>query len=272
MNQNDSLTISIIIPVLNEAEHIGVLLKFLNKNCNPDNVKEIIIVDGGSTDNTPSIVKEYGADLFYSKKGRAKQMNKMAALASGSILYFLHADTLPPKKFDQHIINAVALGNPAGCFRMKFHSHNWLLRASGWFTRINHRICRGGDQSLFITKNFWDRAKGYNEAYIVFEDNEFIGRLYKLGSFEVLPQEVVTSARKYTENGTIRLQFHFGVIHFIKLLGVVRNVYSDITKKILWPKVPFTLFENPRELLPKSILPRPVYYQDPIFFFDPFCF
>ncbi|ALM08063.1 glycosyl transferase family 2 [Sediminicola sp. YIK13] len=234
MHQNDSLKISIIIPVLNEAEHIAHVLKYLNDICNKDHVKEIIIVDGGSTDNTPAIAKEFGATLVHSEKGRAKQMNKGTKKATGSIFYFLHADTFPPKDFDTHIVNAVAFGNPAGCFRMKFDSNSWLLRASGWLTRINIKVCRGGDQSLFITKKLWERSEGYNESYIIYEDTEFIGRLYKLGDFKVLPQTVLTSARKYNKNGTIRLQYHFGVIHFIKLMGAgPERLYRYYKKNIL---------------------------------------
>lgn len=146
-------------------------------------------------------------------------MNLGAKMANGSILYFLHADTYPPKNFDTHILHAVSNGKSAGCFRMKFDSQNWLLRVSAWFTRINHSMCRGGDQSLFITKALWHRSNGFNEAYIIYEDTEFIGRLYKLDGFKVLPQEVLTSARKYNKNGTIRLQYHFGMIHLIKLMG-----------------------------------------------------
>tara|TARA_R110002051_G_scaffold115316_1_gene188385 strand:+ start:314 stop:1021 length:708 start_codon:yes stop_codon:yes gene_type:complete len=219
MHLNNSHRISIIIPVLNEAGHIADILNFLHLNCNTNHIEEIIVVDGGSSDNTPSLAKKFGATIVHSEKGRAKQMNKGAELASGSILYFLHADTYPPKDFDIYIINAVASKNHAGCFRMKFDSNNWLLKASAWFTRINHKICRGGDQSLFITKELWDRSKGFNEAYLIYEDTEFIGRLYKFGEFEVLPYTVVTSARKYNKNGTIRLQYHFGVIHLINLLG-----------------------------------------------------
>ncbi|MGY8913712.1 MAG: TIGR04283 family arsenosugar biosynthesis glycosyltransferase [Flavobacteriales bacterium] len=234
MHRNDSLKISVIIPVLNEAEHIGDLLKYLNDNCHLVHVKEIIIVDGGSIDNTPIIAKEFGATLVHSEKGRAKQMNKGAEKATGSIFYFLHADTYPAENFDAHIINAVASGNPAGCFRMKFDSNNWLLRASGWLTRINIKICRGGDQSLFITKALWERSEGFNESYIIYEDTEFIGRLYKLGNFGVLPETVITSARKYKKNGTIRLQYHFGVIHLIKLLGASpEQLYRYYKKNIV---------------------------------------
>ncbi|MET6991345.1 TIGR04283 family arsenosugar biosynthesis glycosyltransferase [Sediminicola arcticus] len=234
MQLNDSLKISIIIPVLNEAKHIGSLLKFLTTECNTSHVQEIIIVDGGSTDNTTTIAKEFDTILIYSEKGRAKQMNKGAKLATGSILYFLHADTYPPKNFDAHIMNTVVSGNPAGCFRLRFDSNNLLLKASGWFSRINLKICRGGDQSLFVTKELWDISKGFNEAFIIYEDNEFIGRLYKLGNFKVLPQTVITSARKYNKNGTIKLQYHFGVIHLIKLLGASpERLYRYYQKNIV---------------------------------------
>jgi hypothetical protein len=109
-----------------------------------------------------------------------------------------------------------------------------LLKASGWFSRINLKICRGGDQSLFVTKELWDISKGFNEAFIIYEDNEFIGRLYKLGNFKVLPQTVITSARKYNKNGTIKLQYHFGVIHLIKLLGASpERLYRYYQKNIV---------------------------------------
>ena len=79
-------------------------------------------------------------------------MNAGAKAATGSILYFLHADSFPPKNFDQHIINEVEKGNSAGCFRLKFDSNHWWLRLASWLTQFRWRACRGGDQSQFITK------------------------------------------------------------------------------------------------------------------------
>ena len=99
--------ISIIIPVLNEAENIGGLLRYLTENSSSKNVSEIIIVDGGSTDRTVETVKNFtlsDVKLLSSKKGRAKQMNVGAKASTGNILYFLHADTFPPKDFDLLII------------------------------------------------------------------------------------------------------------------------------------------------------------------------
>ena len=219
MNPDNHHTISIIIPVLNEANHISGLLEYLQSEAHPKNLKEIIVVDGGSTDTTLELAKAKGAIVTCSDKGRAKQMNKGAKLAKGSVLYFLHADTYPPKHYDQLILQAMNGQISSGCFRMKFNTNKWFLHFFAWFSRINHKLCRGGDQSLFVLKELFRKTNGFNEDYIIYEDSEFIGRLYKNGKFKVLPQHVMTSARKYEQNGTIRLQYHFGVIHLKNLLG-----------------------------------------------------
>ncbi|MEJ2113081.1 MAG: glycosyltransferase, partial [Flavobacteriaceae bacterium] len=92
--------LSIIIPILNEAKIIGNLLHYLIKNSSKENLSEIILVDGGSTDETIEIIETFNeVTLLNSKKGRAKQMNLGAKHAKGNILYFLHADSFPPKDF-----------------------------------------------------------------------------------------------------------------------------------------------------------------------------
>lgn len=215
-------TISIIIPVLNEERYIQSILKVIEERCISDCIMEIIIVDGGSTDTTVSKVKETAIQipvfLIESEKGRAKQMNQGAKIAKGEILYFLHADTLPPFSYDTSIVSAIN-STDAGCFRLKFDTNHPLLLSLQWFTRYNWRICRGGDQSLFIKKSCFDTLNGFDESYVVYEDCEFIDRIYKNFSFSVLPESVVTSARKYRELGTTKLQFHFSVIHLKKWMG-----------------------------------------------------
>jgi glycosyltransferase involved in cell wall biosynthesis len=251
--------ISIIIPILNEAKTIGVLLQHLLENSTLKNISEIIIVDGGSTDNSKANIDGFvtssdsnvsfsaikndfesyrevnnrkspdtllqskntrpDIQLIKSYKGRARQMNYGAKHASGDILYFLHADSLPPKYFDQRIINEVSQGNTTGCFRMKFDKPTPVLRFSQWFTRFNFKVCRGGDQSLYITREIFNNLKGFNEAFGVYEDCEIIGRIYKNYKFNIINDYVITSARRYERNGSWRLQYHFTVIHLKKWLG-----------------------------------------------------
>ncbi len=223
--------ISIIIPVLNEAKGIAHMLSYLKKNSSKNNILEIIVVDGGSVDLTKKIALACGACVISSPKGRAKQLNRGAQHAQGSILYFLHADTLPPPNFDEIIVDAVIKGNLVGCFQIKFDSDSLFLSFFAWFSRVNHPLCRGGDQSLFITKEFFMQTHGFNEKYTVYEDNEFIGRLYKLAHFKILPLYVKTSARRYEERGKLVLQYHFGVLHLKNYLGAGPEKLYDYYKR-----------------------------------------
>ena len=232
MNSNHR-RISIIIPVLNEEDLVIPHYRSIRDACTGDGVIEIIYVDGGSTDQTTLKIKELHARVLQSAKGRAKQMNLGARKAKGNILYFLHADTLPPAGFDQIIINAVNKGLEAGCFRMKFDSDSAFLGFFAWFTRFNHWLCRGGDQSPFIRRKHFQSLGGFNEEYAVYEDLEFVGRLYRRGGFEVLREYVITSARKYNKIGKYRLQYHFAVIHLKNYLGASpENIYRYYKRHI----------------------------------------
>jgi rSAM/selenodomain-associated transferase 2 len=211
------MTLSIIIPVLNEEENLKVLLPYLKNNS--FDINEIIVVDGGSIDASVKVAENESAILIRSEKGRARQMNAGAKGTSGDILYFLHADTFPPKGFDQFIIEEVKKGNPAGCFQMRFDHNHWWLRLASWLTKFRWRACRGGDQSLFITKSLFNEIGGYDENYIIYEDNILIDELYKRNTFIVLQKAVTTSARRYEEKGVWRLQYHFLRIHLMKRLG-----------------------------------------------------
>jgi rSAM/selenodomain-associated transferase 2 len=227
------LSISIVIPVLNEERHLGTLLHYIQQSSSPDLVREIICVDGGSSDHTVDIIKKHGAMAVQSEKGRAKQMNLGAEQAQGDVLYFLHADTFPPKGFDQVILNAIKNGHETGCFRMKFDTRNPLLQFFAWFSRINHILCRGGDQSLFIKSSLFKETGGFNETYTIYEDTEFIQRLYRHTRFKVLPYSVLTSARKYDEVGWLRLQFHFAMIHLKNFTGAgPEKLHRYYTKNI----------------------------------------
>lgn len=217
--KNHNPEISIIIPVLNEESYIKKVLESISDNASSDSIKEVLVIDGGSTDNTKLEASNLGARVISSQKGRAVQMNLGASLANSEILYFLHVDTLPPKHFDRDILKAYANGFKVGCFRMQFDSGHPFLQFFAWCTRINTQICRGGDQSLFISKSLFKENNGFDESYKIYEDNEFIRRIYKIAKFKVLPNSVKTSARRYKKGGIFALQCHFGMIHLKHYLG-----------------------------------------------------
>lgn len=224
--------ISIIIPILNEADIIENLLKHLLQNSSKELISEIIIVDGGSTDGSQKKVSKFSnVILLNSEKGRAKQMNYGAKNTKGNILYFLHADSFPPKDFDQAIINEIKKGNEAGCFRMRFNSNHWWLKLAGWLTCLNCKACRGGDQSLFTTQSLFNQIGGFNENFTIYEDNDFIEKLYKKNKFVIIKKWLTTSARRYKTNGLWKLQYHFIIIHLKKWLGSSPEHLNSYYKK-----------------------------------------
>ena len=246
--------ISIIIPVLNEEATIGGLLGHLIKNSTSQNLAEIIVVDGGSSDKTLNIVEKilsgraesrpYKKSLstpleeteivsVNSLKGRAKQMNTGAQKATGNILYFLHADSFPPKDFDKLIISEVRKGNPAGCFKMKFDHSHWWLKLASWLTKFSWRACRGGDQSQFITKDLFKELGGFDEKFTIYEDNDLINKLYARNQFVVIQEWITTSARRYEDNGIWKLQYHFWTIYIKKWFGAsAEELYQYYLKNI----------------------------------------
>jgi rSAM/selenodomain-associated transferase 2 len=229
-----TLGISIIIPTLNEAQGLKQLLEHLNDIMDDRLIAEVIIVDGDSTDTTRQIAESQGTKVRIAKRGRAKQMNYGAKTATGNILYFLHADTYPPKGFEKRIVNAIADGFEVGCFRMKFDTRNPVLRFFAYLSRINHTLCRGGDQSLFITKDIFEKNNGFNEEYLIYEDTEFIRRLYKNHKFKIIPENVITSARMYRDKGWVWVQFHFAMIHLKNYLGAKPDeLYNYYKRKLL---------------------------------------
>ncbi|MBW1295437.1 TIGR04283 family arsenosugar biosynthesis glycosyltransferase [Aquimarina litoralis] len=235
------MKISIVIPILNEAASICKLLSHLIKVArSKHSISEIIVVDGGSIDTSKKTVLEYAKNqntpikVVDSEKGRAKQMNTGASVATGDVLYFLHADSFPPKYYDQDIITEIQKGNEAGCFRMKFDSNHWWLRFLGWLTKFESKRCRGGDQSQFITASLFKEIEGYDENYIVYEDNDLVDRLFAINKFVIIPKYVITSARRYREVGVWRLQYHFLNIHMRRWLGASsEDLYRYYKKKVV---------------------------------------
>jgi rSAM/selenodomain-associated transferase 2 len=225
--------ISIIIPTFNEAGTIEKLVGYLT-HFKAEAIQEIIVADGGSTDNTCFLARQAGAQATISpKKGRGAQMNYGASQATGSILYFLHADSYPPPGFWQDIQMAVEHGYNSGCYQLAFDDPHPFLRFNAWFTRFDIDAVRFGDQSLFVTREVFQKAGGFREDLIIMEDQEIIGRIRKYAKFKVLAGKVSTSARKYRDNGVYKLQGIFFLIYFLYQLGVPQEKLVRLYKRLI---------------------------------------
>ncbi len=231
------MKISIIIPTYNESENIGHVLDHLQANSNPDNIEEVIVSDGISDDETLEIAREKGARIADHKHtGRARQMNAGARIARGDLFYFLHADTYPPEGFDRDILESVEKGYGAGSFRMKWDMDHPVLNFFAFFTRFNCQWCRGGDQSMFITRALFEKLGGFNEQYRFLEDYEIVPRIKKEAKFRVIQRDIITSARKYRQIGVMRLQLHVAKTYIMRAMGadvekVAQTYYKGIHEK-----------------------------------------
>jgi len=227
-------SISIIIPARNEASQLPALLNYLNNVSGKEQIAEIIVSDGNSSDDTVRIANLHGAKVIINDSpGRGPQMNTGAKTATGNILYFLHADSIPPKEFVQDILEKINAGYDAGCYRLRFDFNHWFLKSNAWFTRFNVNAVRFGDQSLFVRKSVFDAIGGYNKDLIIMEDQEIIHRIRKKGRFAVIAGYVTTSARKYMVNGVYRMQGIFFYIYFAYIMGASQQKLVHIYKKLI---------------------------------------
>ena len=228
-------TISVIIPTLNEEKNIGNLIQYLQKEGDAS-ILEIIVVDGGSVDDTIAVAQKAGAVAAMSpQKGRAAQMNFGAHMAQGSILYFVHADARPPLGFAQDILLATQEGYHSGCYRFRFDSPKTLLKINNYFTRFKLLAVRGGDQTLFISREWFDKLNGFDERYVIMEEYDLLRRLWRQNrsSFKVISKNVLISARKYDNNSWLRVQIANLIAMTLFRLGTSPLKIAHIYKKLL---------------------------------------
>lgn len=196
------MTVSVIIPTLNERSVIGATLASIAAQTPP---WEIVVADGGSSDDTGEKCRGL-ATVVAAPKGRASQMNYGARVARGDVLLFLHADTLLPAGALDAIRQALAnSAAEAGTFRIMFDVKKLLLQFYCVFSRLPlHWLCFG-DRSLFVRRNVFEQLHGFPEIPL-FEDLAIVRLLHRRGGFCFLKPTVVTSARRFNAHGVLRQQ------------------------------------------------------------------
>jgi rSAM/selenodomain-associated transferase 2 len=191
--------ISIIIPVLNEERALPATLQHVFAQAGE---YEVIVVDGGSTDNTLEIVGQDDRILvFTASTGRASQMNLGAQHAKGDWLLFLHADThLPPKAL--LAIEQLSPDIQAGGFKHRFSGCAWSLRLISWLDNLRCRLTRiiYGDQAMFIRRELFYNLGMYPNVPVM-EDVLFCEGLVKLTRPLILDTYIITDSRKFEQNG-----------------------------------------------------------------------
>ena len=214
------LLFSIIIPTLNESESIKHTLEVLTSVL--DKQHEIIIVDGGSTDDTVLIASRYTNKIHYSEKGRALQMNEGAKHARHSILIFLHADTLVPNNFPNEIRKSFNYSEAQwGFFKVKLSNADFMLSVISFFMNLRSCLTKiaTGDQVFVISKDLYRKINGFKTIPLM-EDIEFSKSLKKICKPICFKLTVITSSRKWKQQGIINTVLLMWKIRLLYFFGI----------------------------------------------------
>ncbi|MBI3795739.1 MAG: TIGR04283 family arsenosugar biosynthesis glycosyltransferase [Deltaproteobacteria bacterium] len=221
--------VSVIIPTLNEAEGIAQVITRVRQagEC------QLIVVDGGSSDETLEIAHCHADVVLSSPRGRARQMNVGAQVATGTVLLFLHADTVLPQRFPTLL--ALALADPevvGGRFDVRLDASGWPFRMIETMMNFRSRLTRisTGDQAIFVRRETFLAVGGYPEVELM-EDLELSRKLKRMGKIACLRTKVVTSARRWQRDGMLKTIVLMWTLRLGHSLGVpperLKGFYAD---------------------------------------------
>ena len=211
--------VSFIIPAYNDAAALRLTLDHLQRLGGIESA-EIIVGASGQREETENAVAGRARILWPARSTRAALMNAGAAIASGDILFFLHADSFPPSDTLSEIQSALRdetiLG---GAFQHRFREKLWSLRLISWINRRRYCLTRNyyGDQGIFVRAEVFRSLGGYRDLFM--EDLDFSRRLKKTGRTKVIPLPLATSGRRFLAGGPWRV---FGFILWVLLLHSLR--------------------------------------------------
>ncbi len=237
--------LSIIVPTLNEAKNIPLLIQDLSRQCAAP-AFELIIADGGSDDSTISVAKNASVNCgipFKAVKtqvGRGRQMNAAVSTANGDDLLFLHADThlSNPQLLKHAKDKMVSLRNKkvAGHFSLRFE-HSATLAAQPYFfyetkTHLNREGCINGDQGIWLSRRYFNELGGFDESLPYMEDARLARKIFFSGTWVTLPGTLITSPRRFEKEGLIQRQIlnallsNFDYIGLFSFFDAAANAYQ----------------------------------------------
>lgn len=194
--------LSIVIPAIDEAEHLATSLPSLAPLRRAGH--EIIVVDGGSRDDTRSCAAPFADRVLMSGRGRARQMNAGAAAASGDVLLFLHADCLLPADAEAAIAGAMR-ASCWGRFDVRLGGREWSFRVIEGFMNVRSRLTgiATGDQAMFVARAAFEQVGGFPDIPLM-EDIAISRLLKRIAPPACLRQKVVSSTRRWRAHGVAR--------------------------------------------------------------------
>jgi rSAM/selenodomain-associated transferase 2 len=214
--------LSLVIPVLSEAESLSENIRHIGE-LNAEGAAEIIVVDGDPRGSTIRTITDAGVRTVVAARGRARQMNRGAALATGDILLFLHADTrLPPGAFSliRSTMNDKRL--VGGAFDLGFDTKRAIFRITEMYVFLRTRLTKipFGDQAIFIRREYFEKIGGYRDLPIM-EDVELMNRIRKRADvIRIIPCKVRTSVRRYEREGILSCTLRNWFLQISYSLGI----------------------------------------------------
>ncbi len=196
------MRISVVIPALNEAACIRRAVA----SCWNAELDEVLVADGGSTDDTPQLAADSGAQVVHSSRGRAVQQNLGAQHATGEVLLFLHADSWLAPEAGRQVRDCLAdAAVQAGAFRQRIESERGLFRIleRGNAARARLRGMAYGDQGIFMRREAFESLGGFPHVELM-EDLLLMRAFRKLGRLSVLPGPLYVHPRRWEKRGIVR--------------------------------------------------------------------